>query len=110
MADIWDGESPNAFLIREHFRQYELEKWDWARITRLCRLVRRPAQDIFALAAVSRQRADYYIKRAKDGKTIPPEIALHFAQMEQYAHEHVFQTASFPSPKEIQTAMILAQE
>lgn len=110
MADLWEGEAPSVHLIKEHYAEYQLDKWDHKRIGRLCRTLHCTIPELFALAAIFRAATvAMHWRRLQSGKALPPTIALHFAKLERFGNEAVFCVPCKPDPLEIQTALLVTR-
>lgn len=109
MSDLWEGDSPRIHLIKDHFRSLKLETWNNARVSRLARAMGVTIEELCALAGLfGKPSVAAHWRHAEKDKVWPGPIALHFAQLEKFYYERVFETASPPGAPEIQTALILS--
>lgn len=79
---LWKAsEAPSVGLIKLYY-EGSVDKWDGARLSRLCDLLRITIHEAFALAGV------FGNKRIENlceiGKFMPLEIALHFDKLEKF--------------------------
>lgn len=106
MSAPWEAESPNVVLIKEHFKELQLEAFDNDRVSRICRTCGCTLPELCAVAGIFKRGA---IKAMWENNRWPAPVALHFIALERCANERIFQTAVQPSPQEIEAASLLAR-
>lgn len=103
--DLWERESPQTTLIRHSYENRGIQKWNNERIARLSRLIGCDPYELCAIAGVFSKNRIRSLWRKR--QVWPPEIALHFANLEAFIYQVKFHSAQPPTAQQVETAKLI---